>query len=379
MNAQAFTPTAKFLHWSVAGLIVAQYVLAKLAEYAEAKGEIVNQLALLANHKSVGMSILALAVVRLIFRLSHKPPALHILLYVFLFALPLTGWLMSSAKAYSVSWFNLIALPDLIQPSEIMAERLHTTHHYLSEALFVVACIHIAAALKHHFIDKDDVLKRMADTRNWILFTLITGCTVLAFGRIFSDVAQPSSVNESIAEAQNSSFSLSALPVWNIDYNKSYIQFRGDQAGAPFSGTWQTWQANIQFDTAQLEQARFDVRITPASVSSNDDERDDYIRSSDFFDIANFPEARYRASKFVKSKNGGYTALGQLTMKGFDHDAPLNFTVTEGDQTLVLDGSAIVDRLIWNIGSGDWADTAWVGQEVMVEVRVVANLEENGS
>ncbi|MCL4170936.1 UNVERIFIED_CONTAM: hypothetical protein GTU68_034479, partial [Idotea baltica] len=171
-----YSSTAKLFHWLIAALIVAQHVLAKLAEYAGQQNKALDQLAILGNHKSVGMTILLLAIARLAYRYFHTPPALptempawqkkasnisHVLLYGFLFALPISGWLMSSAKAFSVSWFNLFAFPDLLNPSESLAENLYLVHHYLADALFIIALIHILAALKHHFIDKDDILKRM--------------------------------------------------------------------------------------------------------------------------------------------------------------------------------------------------------------------------
>ena len=179
-----FSNTAMFLHWSVAGLIVSQFVLAKLAENARHHDKILEQLALLANHKSVGITIIVLALIRLAYRLARPTPELpatmsrwqvtaskgsHVLLYGFLFALPVSGWLMSSAKAYSVSWFNLVALPDFVAPNEGLANFLQTSHYYLAEALFVIALVHILAAFKHHFIDKDDVLRSMSSKLSWML------------------------------------------------------------------------------------------------------------------------------------------------------------------------------------------------------------------
>jgi cytochrome b561 len=78
-----------------------------------------------------------------------------------LFAIPLTGWMMSSARNFPVSWFKLVQLPDLVAPSPQMYELMHSLHGGLNAALFGVALLHIAGALKHHFIDKNDVLKRM--------------------------------------------------------------------------------------------------------------------------------------------------------------------------------------------------------------------------
>ena len=83
------------------------------------------------------------------------------LLYALLFVIPLLGWLMSSARNFPVSWFGLITLPDFIEPNRPAYEFLHDAHEFCAKLLAAVASIHIAAALKHHFINRDDVLKRM--------------------------------------------------------------------------------------------------------------------------------------------------------------------------------------------------------------------------
>ena len=164
---------AQGLHWVIAALIVTQFVLASMADDLPIG---MHKLALLARHKSVGMTVLMLAVIRLAWRLFHKPPALpsamknyevalakitHVLFYVLLFAVPVTGWLMSSAKGYTVSWFNLFSWPNLIPKDEAAFKILRSRHEMVATILFWVAILHILAALKHHFVNKDDVLKRM--------------------------------------------------------------------------------------------------------------------------------------------------------------------------------------------------------------------------
>ena len=168
-----YTAVAQLLHWVVAGLIVTQFTLAWMAEDLPLG---LHKLVLLARHKSFGMTVLMLAIVRLLWRLWHAPPALpagmtpverflakitHVAFYVLLFAMPLTGWLMSSAKNYSVSWFGLFTWPNLIAQNDDAFALLKTTHFYLSDALFAIAALHVLAALKHHFWNKDDVLRRM--------------------------------------------------------------------------------------------------------------------------------------------------------------------------------------------------------------------------
>lgn len=111
--------------------------------------------------------------------------------------------------------------------------------------------------------------------------------------------------------------------------------------------------------------------IDTASGFSNDQERDDTIRSADFFDVASFPDARYQANVFSEN-NGSYLSSGTLEMKAVSADAVLDFMVVSDGKSNTLTGTTKLDRFVWNIGSGDWADPTWVGQTVMVEVRVVS-------
>ncbi|MEP6884140.1 MAG: cytochrome b [Gammaproteobacteria bacterium] len=168
-----YTVVAQTFHWIIAALVVTQFVLANLADDLPIG---VHKLALLARHKSFGMTVLMLAILRVLWRLKNPPPELppamkpvermlarttHIAFYVLLFAMPISGWLMSSAKGFSVSWFSLFQWPDLIGKNEAAFDLLRSTHEILSDVLFAIAMLHILAALKHHFWNKDDVLLRM--------------------------------------------------------------------------------------------------------------------------------------------------------------------------------------------------------------------------
>jgi cytochrome b561 len=164
---------AQLLHWLIVLFIVAQFTLATLFEQLPAGAK---KLTLLSRHKSIGITILVLALVRLAWRWSNPTPTLpdtlkpyeralarltHALLYVLLFAVPLSGWLMSSARGFPVSWFGFLQLPDLVPKNKVLYEALVTTHGILAWTLGIVATVHLVAALKHHFVLKDDVLRRM--------------------------------------------------------------------------------------------------------------------------------------------------------------------------------------------------------------------------
>ena len=89
----------------------------------------------------------------------------HYGLYALLFAMPLTGWLMSSAHNYPVSWFGLVQLPDLVAPDRDLSHDLEDVHETLSNVLLGLAALHVLAALKHQFIDRDGLLLRMLPWR----------------------------------------------------------------------------------------------------------------------------------------------------------------------------------------------------------------------
>ena len=164
---------SQFLHWLIVVLLVTQVTLASIADDLPLG---MKKLAMLARHKSVGITILGLAVIRLLWRWTNPTPPLpanlkpyerflahvtHAGLYVILFAMPLSGWAMSSARGFPVSWFGFIQLPDFVPKNKALYDALLETHETLAWALYVIVALHVLAALKHHFMLKDTVLKRM--------------------------------------------------------------------------------------------------------------------------------------------------------------------------------------------------------------------------
>jgi len=164
---------SQFFHWLIVVLIIVQVTLASLADDLPLG---MKKLAMLARHKSVGITILGLVVLRLLWRWANPTPTLpdtlkpyervlatitHAGLYLLLFALPLTGWMMSSARGFPVSWFGFIQLPDLVPKNKALYDAFLETHETLVWVLYVIVALHVLAALKHHFMLKDHVLRRM--------------------------------------------------------------------------------------------------------------------------------------------------------------------------------------------------------------------------
>ena len=160
----------QLLHWLVVAGIIASYLT---AEGSESDND-----ALIALHRSLGITILALAALRVAWRLLDRTPdfpaamarwqrtaarVAHATLYALLFALPLTGWLLSSAEGDPVVVFGGLTLPPL--PWVADEDLLEEVHEALFNVLLAVALLHAAAALKHHFWDRDGVLRSMLPGR----------------------------------------------------------------------------------------------------------------------------------------------------------------------------------------------------------------------
>lgn len=178
-----YTRTAMWLHWLIALLIIVNVVLGLAAEWLPDEWVRAD----IDTHKSIGITVLGLAILRLLWRFRHQPPALpasfanweirsaalaHLALYLLMFSLPLSGWLHDSAwkdaATHPMSLFYLVPWPRIgfitgLDP--VFKETLHDAfgllHKSLAWALYVVFVLHVAGALKHEWIDKESVLRRM--------------------------------------------------------------------------------------------------------------------------------------------------------------------------------------------------------------------------
>ena len=172
-TTRAWGSVSKTFHWVIVLLIINQWIIAERAEDLPRGPALIEALWW---HKSLGITVLFLAVIRLAWRWMNPVPSLveetrpwervaakvsHVLLYALIFAVPLSGWMMSSARSFPVSWFGLFQLPDLVPSSSVLYEWMRDLHGALFASLVVVALVHAAGALKHHFIDRNDVLRRM--------------------------------------------------------------------------------------------------------------------------------------------------------------------------------------------------------------------------
>lgn len=154
---------------------------------------------------------------------------------------------------------------------------------------------------------------------------------------------------------------------WAMEPKQSTLKFTGTQAGAQFQGSFARFTADIKFDSADLASSRFDVSIDLASVTTQDNDRDDTIKSPDFFAVNQWPHAHYVTQKITAKDAKTFVGTGKLTLRNITRDVPITFTFeNQGDQAL-LKGSAALKRLDFGVGQGEWKDTSSVANEVTVQ------------
>ena len=181
LSASRYTATAIVLHWLLAVVVLGLF---GMGLYMADLPFSPQRLKLYNWHKWAGMCFLILSVLRLLWRLAHRPPVLpaevsqampawqtrvyhatHHLLYVLFFAVPVAGWAYSSAAGFPIVLFGQLPLPDLVAVNKDLAEQIKPFHELLAFALVGLAALHMGAALKHHWLDRDGLLLRMLPSR----------------------------------------------------------------------------------------------------------------------------------------------------------------------------------------------------------------------
>jgi len=265
-NATRYHPFAILLHWLTALAIVALFALGWIMVNLQTGSSL--QFALFQWHKSVGFTVLALAVIRLGWRAAHPAPPLpeamadweklaarlgHLGLYALTVALPLTGWAMISTSRFNIPTllYGMIPIPHLAiladSPDKAaihhLAEELHEAAAWGLAALLTV---HIGAALRHHLVLKDDILRRM-------LPALMLAIAVLGW-------TPPATAAD-----------------WLIDAGHSRLGFTGSQGGSPFSGAFARWHGDISFDPPHPEAGHASITIETASAATGDSDKDQLL------------------------------------------------------------------------------------------------------
>lgn len=348
----------KAFHWVTALLVIGLLALGLLMEDLK---PLSLKLTAYNLHKSFGITVLTLVICRIIWHFFSRRPApvatlkpwekilsalMHYALYALLLAMPLTGWLMSSAAGRPVNVFGLFTLPDLIPPDQAAAKIYHHRHELIGELIIIFGGLHIAAALKHHFIDKDTVLKRMLPA---LLFLAIV-------------------VSATAAAAKD----------WNYRPDNSSITFTGKQMGQVFTGRFERFAPQINFDPDHLPDSKVTVSIDTTSLKTGESERDDTTKGPEWFDIKKFPIATFETKSFRRIDSKNYEADANLTIRDVTIPVTLPFTLdvarndSDKEETATVDGTIILDRSKLKLGTGDWADASVIANEVTVKVHLTA-------
>lgn len=169
-----------------------------------------------------------------------------------------------------------------------------------------------------------------------------------------------------------------AAESWTVE-DTSRIGFVASQEGQPVEGEFEQFTAEVVFDRDNLGASRVEVEIDTASVDTGHGDRDQTLRSSQFFHVEKYPTARFVSDQLVETGEGTYEAKGALTIRDVTEDVVLPFDLTVQDHpeqagTLLAqaEGEVTISRLAFGVGQGDWSDTDQIGEEVIVRIEIDA-------
>lgn len=159
---------------------------------------------------------------------------------------------------------------------------------------------------------------------------------------------------------------------WQVDAAKSSLSFKGTYQNGPFEGKFAKFDATIAFDETDVAKDRFDVKVDVGSAATGSSERDDTLRTPDFFDVAKYPQAHFVTQAFGKGDDGGLEAKGSLTIRDKSKAVTLKVKFAPADakgDNATLDVDTTLNRLDFGLGSGsDWSD---IGKDIAVHGHLV--------
>lgn len=385
-----YSLAAIILHWAIAALLAFQISVGWALEDLSARGFALYQL-----HKSVGIAILALTLLRIGIRYWKPRPAkleggwqgalasaVHGGLYAFMLGAPLTGWaLVSTAKVKVPTLiFGIIPLPHLPLPASAhdLAEGGHGLIAWLGIALVL---LHVAGALRHHLLMRDGLIWRMIPNRSTALLIGLPALILLGFalGRVILPAAEPvtaaaapaapepeatapeAAIN--VTEPDNSAVAnemvakeeeepISPPPAWTVQPG-GRIGFAVGNDGQTISGTFAKWTAAIVMDPDHPETADIRVSIDMASASVGDAYQDGMLPGDEFFAVAAHPTATFTAKGADKTGANAYRASGRLSLKGVSKPQTIRFALSGDGATRQVSGTATIARAAFDVGNGD--------------------------
>ena len=384
---QRYSTGAILLHWIIALAIAFQLALG----FSMPKDE--RGFELFQLHKSVGITILLLSLARLAWRLTHRPPpaveggfqgflakAVHTLIYVFIIGMPLTGWAVVSTSRIEIPtvFWGVIPWPHLPLSNALngVAEEAHEILAWIGVALIL---LHVAGALRHQFLVKDGLLRRMGPGGSaWAAGLLALAVVAVYFAtgmKIAGDVvaaggydaveedapeqsrvplAAPTATPTPEAEETEAEEEETAgpPPVWTIQPG-GRLGFTVASGSDSYRGSFSDWKGAIRFDPENPESADIRMTIRLASASLGDATMDETLQGAEFFASAANPTATWRSTSVRRTRPNRYSASGTLSLKGASRPQSLNFTLSGEGLRRRVEGSASIDRTAFGIGTGE--------------------------
>jgi cytochrome b561/polyisoprenoid-binding protein YceI len=366
---------ARLLHWLIAILIIAQVPLGLLMA---TPSDPMQKFKLFQLHKSLGITVLLLMAVRILWRFIARAPALpvsipgyerfgakavHILLYILLFALPLTGWAIVSASKLPIPTllYRTIPWPHIGWLASLPADEkawwaaiFSECHETLSYVLIALVSLHIAAALRHGIIIQDGVLSRMLPKIGRRPSTSAIA-TALAIGGALMMFAAPS-----VRAAE-----------WSIDPQKSSVGFEATAGGYTTKGAFGQYRSEIEFDPGEPQQTSIRVSLNMRSVTTGMADIDTTLQSPDYFDPAKFPTAEFTARGATPLSDGKYLLEGRLTLKGVTKPVKIPFTIDIKSGTATVKAEAKINRLDFGVGP-ESAGSLLIDKDVKLTIDLAA-------
>ena len=382
-NQNNYGSVAQFFHWAIALLIFWAIAMGKIAEEMPFSPEKVDLFVL---HKSAGITVLILVVMRLAWRFISPPPKLgldakqeklahlgHWALYGLMIALPISGWLLTSAAGYPFAWFHLISVPNLPVGEELkgLFGEIHEVLFYIIAAAIIG---HVAMLIHHKKAQGKSYLPRMLPGQKMAagVILLLILCGLLGYTVLSSRVA-PTAIDKVsdemvVPKSPTAIVGQSNSPLWQPTEGTNKLAFKGRYSGEPFDGEFKSFAPKLYFDPSAPESGIFDVTINTTTVTTYTSDWDSTLSGRQWFAFSQYMQAQFYSDN-IKESGEGFVAEGTLSLKGVSQPVALSFTWQEQDTGAVLFmGQATLDRRDFNIGSGEWLEDDCVGFDVNIAV-----------
>jgi polyisoprenoid-binding protein YceI len=164
----------------------------------------------------------------------------------------------------------------------------------------------------------------------------------------------------------------SSASSWKVDPARSHIGFSGTQTGSAFTGRFTSYEATIDFDPANPDAGHALIVIDLAGVKTGDSQRDEALPGEDWFNIGQFPKARFEVKKFTSKGANAYEAAGTLSIRNVSRDVVLPFTLDVKDGVAHAKGHVDLMRNVFGVGQNAWATDEYVSFPVGIDVDLIA-------